>query len=169
MWDDPISIPPNVIEKGELRNALGRFATGVCVVTTISQVGKREGLTVNSFTSVSLNPPMVQWSIIRKSPSAAAFSNCRFFAVNVLSAQQQEISTRFSRPAADKFADIDCTESGLGGVPLIAGVVARFECSNQFQYYGGDHILFVGAVERFQAWEGQPLIFFNGRYAKLRA
>ena len=152
----------------EFRTALGCYATGVCVITTLRSDGKREGLTCNSFSSVSLAPPMVLWSLARRAKSAPAFLDAEFFAVNVLSATQQEISAHFARSASDKFTIIEhLLVEGLGGIPLIEGCSARFECRNQFQNYGGDHVVFIGTVERFGYWDRPPLLFHRGRYGVL--
>jgi 3-hydroxy-9,10-secoandrosta-1,3,5(10)-triene-9,17-dione monooxygenase reductase component len=156
------------LDPHEFRAALSCFATGVCIMTTRRSDGKREGLTCNSFSSVSLTPPMVLWSLARKAQSARAFVDAEFFAVNVLSLEQQEISAHFARTSEDKFGLIEhLLVEGLGGVPLIEGCTARFECRNQFQNYGGDHIVFIGTVERFAFWDRPPLVFHRGRYGSL--
>ncbi len=171
MFDETIDLEAlrrKPLDPREFRSALGCFATGVCIMTTRRPDGKREGLTCNSFSSVSLTPPMVLWSLSRKANSVAAFVDAEFFAVNVLAAEQQEISTHFARSAEDKFTVIEhLLTDGLGSVPLIEGCVARFECRNQFQNYGGDHIVFIGTVERFAYWDRPPLIFHRGRYGNL--
>jgi flavin reductase (DIM6/NTAB) family NADH-FMN oxidoreductase RutF len=150
------------------RNALGCFATGVCVVTTQRPEGKREGLTVNSFSSVSLKPPLILWSLSRHAKCASAFRDARYFAVNVLAADQRELSLRFARSEGDKYAGIeDLVSEGIDRVPLLEGVVARFECRNQFQNYGGDHIVLIGLVERFEYWSRPPLLYHRGHYRTL--
>jgi 3-hydroxy-9,10-secoandrosta-1,3,5(10)-triene-9,17-dione monooxygenase reductase component len=152
----------------EFRAALGCFATGVCIMTTRRPDGKREGLTCNSFSSVSLTPPMVLWSLSRKAQSVPAFVDTAYFAVNVLAAEQQEIAAHFARAADDKFTVIEhLLTEGFGGAPLIEGCAARFECRNQFQNYGGDHIVFIGTVERFAYWDRLPLLFHRGHYGTL--
>jgi flavin reductase (DIM6/NTAB) family NADH-FMN oxidoreductase RutF len=152
----------------EFRAALGCFATGVCIVTTRREDGRREGLTCNSFSSVSLTPPMVLWSLSRKAQSARAFVDAEYFAINVLAAEQQEIAAHFGRTSDDKFAVIEhLLTEGLGALPLIEGCAARFECRNQFQNYGGDHIVFIGTVERFAWWNRAPLLFHRGEYGAL--
>lgn len=156
------------LDDREFRNALGGFATGICVVTTRRPEGKREGLTVNSFSSVSLSPPIVLWNLSLRAPSAPAFRDAEYFAINVLAADQQDISQRFSQPAADKFAGIeDRVLEGVGGVPLLEGVVARFECRKQAQSDSGDHIVLFGLVERFEYWDRTPLLYHRGRYRTL--
>lgn len=146
-----------------LRRALGRFATGVTVMTTRDGAGRPQGLTVNSFASLSLDPPLVLWSIGLAQPSRPAFDAGRRFAVNVLSEQQVALSKRFSRSAEDKFAGLEW-QDGLGQVPLLPGCLATFECIATVQYDGGDHRLIVGRVERFRHAEGRPLLFFAGSY-----
>lgn len=156
------------LDERELRNALGGFATGVCVVTTRRPDGKREGLTVNSFSSVSLAPPIVLWNLSLRAPSAQAFRDAEYFAINVLAADQQEISQRFSRPAPDKFDGIeDALVEGLGGVPLIEGAVARFECRVHQLNDVGDHLVLFGQVERFDQRDREPLLYHRGRYRSL--
>lgn len=170
MWDDPIAAPRPPFDTRAFRNALGSFATGVCIITTRRADGRRFGLTVNSFSSVSLEPPMVLWSLARKSPSVAAFRDAEFWAVNVLAADQATLSGHFAKSSEDKFAaHSESFVEGEHGVPLLLGAVAHFECRNQFQNYGGDHIVFLGTVERFDAWERPPLLFHRGKYCDLSA
>lgn len=146
----------------QLRNALGRFPTGVTVITT-SADGKREGLTANSFSALSLDPPLVLWSIVRKSASLPGFLASGHFAINVLASNQPEMSHRFATPTADKFAGLEVRD-GLGGSPLLPGALASFECETERTIEGGDHILFVGRVHRIRYSDGDPLIFSGGRY-----
>ncbi len=147
------------------RKALGQFPTGVVVVTTIRPDGHPVGLTVNSFNSVSLEPPMVLWSLQRHSPSLRAFIDAGRFAVSVLSHGQQTLSRRFAnRHIVDKFDGVELmqTESGL---PVLAQSVAYFECDRHTHTTVGDHELFVGLVRRFgQASELDPLLFVRGNY-----
>lgn len=148
----------------QLRNALGRFATGVTVITTCVE-GKREGLTANSFSALSLDPPLVLWSIVRRSASLPAFLASRNFAVNVLGADQRELSHRFATPAPDKFQALAGVEAGIGETPLLPGALASFECETERTEDGGDHVLFIGRVRRIRYGDGDPLIFSGGRYA----
>jgi flavin reductase (DIM6/NTAB) family NADH-FMN oxidoreductase RutF len=150
------------VDARHLRNALGRFATGVTVITTRTASGKREGLTVNSFAAVSLDPPLVSWSLKRLSPSFASFLDARHFAVNVLSAEQSALCRHFATPSPDKFTDIACAD-GLHGAPLLAGCLASFECRTQNTFEGGDHMIFIGRVDRAVHRDGEPLIFSAGR------
>ena len=146
-----------------LRAALGRFATGVTIVTCIDSQAQRVGLTANSFSALSLDPPLVLWSLRRASPSLAAFRDASHFAVNVLAADQHHLSRQFSTPAPDKFAGVPATE-GPGGVPLLDGVIARFTCRHLRNHDGGDHVIFIGEVERFEEFEAEPLVFHSGFY-----
>ena len=148
------------------RNALGIFPTGVTIVTTRDSNGDAIGLTVSSFNSVSMDPPLILWSILRASPNLALFEAAEHFAVNVLANDQAEISNRFASPIADRFAGLDVT-SGIGGVPLIVGSAAQFECAAWKQMDGGDHLIVVGRVLDFRGSNRSPLIFAKGRYETL--
>lgn len=148
----------------EFRRALGSFATGVTIITTRAPDGTPLGLTVNSFNSVSLNPPLVLWSLENASLSLPAFREAQHWAVHVLASDQEELSGRFARRGASKFAGL-ALEAGVGEIPLLTGCSARFECRNAFQYEGGDHVIFVGEVQRFDRSEAPPLVFHGGRYA----
>ena len=148
----------------EFRKALGSFATGVTIITTRAPDGTPLGLTVNSFNSVSLNPPLVLWSLENKSLSLPVFRDAKHWAVHVLASDQEELSGRFARRGASKFAGLPL-ETGEGEVPLLTGCSARFQCRNAFQYDGGDHLIFVGEVLRFDRSDAPPLVFHAGRYA----
>ena len=146
------------------RNALGAFTTGVTIVTTRDAAGHDVGLTVNSFNSVSLAPPLVLWSLARSSGSLAAFVEAEFFAVHILGAKQEALSNRFAQRGADKFAGIALAR-GHGGVPLLDGCAARFECRTAYRHEGGDHEIFVGEVLTFEHFDAPPLVFQKGSYA----
>ena len=146
----------------DLRRALGGFATGVTVVTSREPGGRRAGITVNSFCSVSLEPPLVLWCLARTAPSRDVFAAASHFAIHVLASDQATLSLRFSRPAADKFAGLDCDE-GLGGAPLLHGTAVRFECRRECSYESGDHHIMVGRIERYCYSECTPLLFHGGR------
>jgi flavin reductase (DIM6/NTAB) family NADH-FMN oxidoreductase RutF len=147
----------------DLRNALGTFATGVAIITTRDADGRLHGLTGNSFSSVSLDPPLVLWSLSRKAPSLPAFQAATHFGVNVLATDQHALSVRFARRQHDKFAGVGYA-LGEYGVPLIDGAAAHFECRIVDRYYGGDHEIFLGQVERY-AYEHKPtLLFCHGTY-----
>ena len=157
---------PPFLDTRSLRDALGEFATGVAVVTACSRDGQPVGVTINSFASVSLDPPLVLWSLGLQSPSLAVFEACSHYAVNILAADQAELSQRFSQSQNDKFAGIE-TRVGAGGTPLLPDCCAWFECRNELRYPGGDHIILVGHVENFSRQEKSPLIFHGGQYRKL--
>jgi flavin reductase (DIM6/NTAB) family NADH-FMN oxidoreductase RutF len=148
------------------RSALGMFATGVTVITTRSERGEYAGFTANSFNSVSLDPPLVLWSLSLYSPNLPLFQNCSHYAINVLAADQVELSQRFAAPAIDRFAGVEFSP-GLGGAPLLPGCCAWFECRNEARHAGGDHIIFVGLVEKFSHQDKAPLVFQGGRYRGL--
>lgn len=146
-----------------LRRTLGVYPTGVCVVTCLDVGGRRCGVTISSFNSVSLDPPLVLWSLSNAAPSLPAFTAAERFAVNILEADQRELSTRFARPADDKFAGVACTE-GMGGVPLIRGAAAWLECSRYASYPGGDHTILLGEITRHAVGSARPLVFHGGEY-----
>ncbi len=150
-------------DRRDFRRALGQFATGVTVVSARGKDGRRVGMTVNSFSSVSLDPPLVLWSISRQSPSFADFSEASHFAINVLAASQHHLSRQFSTPLPDKFVGVECTE-GTAGCPLLKGATAHFVCRKVREFDGGDHVIFLGEVEDYQWTEGEPLVFHSGRY-----
>ncbi|WP_024538335.1 flavin reductase family protein [Comamonas badia] len=153
-----------MIDARELRNALGHFATGVTVVTTLGPAGERIGVTVNSFAALSLDPPLVLWSLARKSWSLPAFQAAGHFCIHVLAHDQQAVSDRFARAGEDKFAGMEIGE-GLGGVPLLPGCMAVFQCAVEHRYEGGDHTILVGRVGRLTTRSTAPLLFYRGRYA----
>lgn len=150
------------------RNALGSFATGVAVVTARDAEGRAVGLTVNSFNSVSLDPPLIVWSLAHHLPVRADFEACQHYAVNILAEDQQWLSQRFASREADKFAGV-AVEPGLADVPLLLGTCARFECRNTLRHTGGDHIVFISEVLRFDRDDRDPLIFHSGAYRRLAA
>ena len=148
----------------EFRSALGSFATGVTVVTALDPTGRPVGLTANSFNSVSLSPPLVLWSLSKRAGSMPAFSTGSHYAINILAAEQRTLAERFASKDIDRFAGVTFRR-GAGGAPVIEGSAAVFECFNRSQYEEGDHIIFVGEVERCERREGAlPLIYHGGRY-----
>jgi 3-hydroxy-9,10-secoandrosta-1,3,5(10)-triene-9,17-dione monooxygenase reductase component len=154
------------IDVKAFRKALGAFTTGVTIVTTHSADGKDHGLTANSFNSVSLDPPMVLWSLGRTSSSLSVFLDADHFAVHVLALEQEDLSNQFARSGTDKF--LNCAlERGVGNVPLLDGCVARFECRVVHRYEGGDHVIFVGEVAGFDSFDRSPLVFHSGNYARV--
>lgn len=146
-----------------LRRALGRFATGVTVITTRAPDGAPLGFTANSFNSVSLDPPLILWALSRSSIRLGAYRGADAYAVNVLSAEQEDLARRFAGPVDDRFAAIDWSD-GLGGAPVLAGALAVFECAHEAVYPAGDHELFIGRVERVTQAPGRPLTYFGGGF-----
>jgi 3-hydroxy-9,10-secoandrosta-1,3,5(10)-triene-9,17-dione monooxygenase reductase component len=157
---------PTGFDTRTLRDALGAFATGVTIVTTRNPDGDDVGLTANSFSSVSLNPPMVLWSLARTSSSIEAFRNATHFAVHILAAGQEPLSTRFATKGIDKFAGVE-VERGPNDVPMMRDCTARFACRTAFQHEGGDHVIFVGEILDFMHSDRAPLVFHGGRYGML--
>lgn len=165
MWEEVFAPPRVEFDSRDLRKALGCFPTGVCLVTTLGSGGKPEGLTINSFSSVSLDPAMVLWSLARSASCAPVFRDAEYYAINVLGAEDQAVSSHFAKPAPDKFAAFAGRFiAGRGGAPLLSGAVATFECHSRYRNYGGDHIVLIGAVERYAYCDRPPLIFRQGRY-----
>lgn len=149
-----------------LRRALGQYATGVAVVTARPPGGRPVGMTINSFTSASLRPPLVLWCIADAAPSRPGFVAASHVAVHILAAGQHHLAARFAgRPvgAYDKFDGL-ATSAGLGGAPLLDGAVARFQCRTIRLVDTGDHAIVVGQVDTFEAFGGEPLLFHGGRY-----
>jgi len=147
----------------DLRRALGQYATGVTVITTRGPDGRKIGVTANSFTSVSMDPPLVSWCPASKAPSLPDLTGATHFAVNVLAANQHDLSRQFSTPAEDKFAGVATTE-GIAGVPLIDDAIAHFQCRTVQRIVAGDHIIFLGEIEQYDADPGEPLVFHSGSY-----
>lgn len=153
----------------DFRKTLGRFATGVTVITALSDSGQPIGVTISSFNTVSLDPPLVLWSLDLNSPNLEAFRRAGHYAINVLAADQQALSDRFASRREKRFDDLTL-RPGLSETPLLEGCCAWFECANEAHYPGGDHLIFIGRVERFSQGEAlAPLIFHNGGYRLLAA
>lgn len=168
MWEEVDVRSRTQHDARDFRTALGCFPTGVCLITTLSPDGRRVGLTANSFSSVSLDPPMVLWSLSRNASSAGVFRDAEYFAINVLAEGDQEISGHFAKSGDDKFARFpERFGEGIAGVPLLQGAAATFECHSRHRYYGGDHIIVIGVVERYTHSDKRPLLFHRGRYAAL--
>jgi flavin reductase (DIM6/NTAB) family NADH-FMN oxidoreductase RutF len=148
----------------EFRTALGMFATGVTIVTACNADGALIGLTANSFNSVSLAPPLVLWSLAQSAGSMASFRTGTHYAINILAADQQDLARQFAAPVANRFEGVQFT-LGAAGAPLLAGAVATFECFNRSRYQEGDHVIFVGEVERCACITGaSPLLFHGGKF-----
>ena len=147
----------------QLRTVLGTFTTGVTIVTTRDAAGIDYGVTANSFSSVSLDPPLILWSQVLTSKSFPAFRDSDHFAVNILADDQIAIANRFAKSTDDKFVQLDF-HRGLAGVPVLQGTTAHFECIKTAQYEAGDHMIFLGRVERVGHSGRRPLAFAHGRY-----
>ena len=159
-------LPVGDLSPEDLRRALGRFVTGVTIVTCRDEHGAPIGLTANSFNALSLDPPLVLWSLRQASGTIAAFTQASHFAVNVLAADQVDLSRRFARPSSAKFDAGEWTD-GQGGAPLLAGCVAVFECRRRSHHPAGDHVLFIGEVERIGGSASTPLVYHGGHYRTL--
>jgi 3-hydroxy-9,10-secoandrosta-1,3,5(10)-triene-9,17-dione monooxygenase reductase component len=155
------------IDARQFRNALGQFATGVTIVTTFDDAGRPTGVTASSFNSVSLDPPLVLWSLAKSAQSLKAFQESGHFAVHVLGQDQQDMSNRFARSGEDKFAGVPHHLSPEG-VPLFDNCAARFVCRTAYQYEGGDHVILVGEVIDFDTADTDPLLFHGGHYKEAR-
>jgi flavin reductase (DIM6/NTAB) family NADH-FMN oxidoreductase RutF len=151
-----------------LRNALGSYPTGVAIVTSRAACGRPVGLTINSFASLSLDPPLVLWSLSSRSPSMQAFCESRYFCINVLAAHQEELARAFASPAvADRFALVP-PQNSPERMPLIPGSLSSFVCCREQAQDAGDHKLFVGRVLRYYTAEGKPAVFHQGRFTQLQ-
>jgi 3-hydroxy-9,10-secoandrosta-1,3,5(10)-triene-9,17-dione monooxygenase reductase component len=157
------TMPKTTLDARAFRSALGAFVTGVTIITTVDAQGTPVGLTANSFNSVSLDPPLVLFSLGLDSTSLDAFRQAEWWAVHVLSANQEQLSNQFAKRDGDKFKGVAFTQ-GAGGVPLLDGFAARFICRAAFEYEGGDHAIFLGEVQAFEQAGEPPLIYHRGRY-----
>jgi len=155
------------LDQQEFRSVLGTFATGVTVITCRDAEGHAAAMTVNSFASLSLNPPLVLWSIEKTSDQFDAFAEATHYAVNILSESQQDISNHFATPGTDKFDGVDHM-SGHQNLPLLPDCCGVIECEIVERYDGGDHIILVGRVAATQKTDKKPLIFHGGQYGALR-
>ena len=147
----------------ELRRSLGMFATGVTVVTCLDARGRPCGITVNSFSSVSLEPPLVLWNIAKVSNSLEAFLNADAFVINILAEHQHEVATHFARSDHTLFDSVDYEDSA-DGVPVLPETLAVIECRRAQVHDAGDHFIIIGSILRHRCEEGDPLLFFAGRY-----
>jgi flavin reductase (DIM6/NTAB) family NADH-FMN oxidoreductase RutF len=151
------------ISKEDFRAALGRFASGITVVTSIDSEDRFHGMTVSAFCSVSLEPPLVLVSISKDTCSHNSIAESKTFVVNILHEGQEELSERFAAPIDDKFSETEYTKSAKG-LPLINDALANLECRLVHSYEGGDHTIYVGEIENVFIKEGNPLIHFRGDY-----
>jgi len=147
----------------QFRDALAQYATGVAVICAPGPHGRFVGLTANSFSSVSLDPPLIVWCLNRGATSLAAFEKAGHYTINVLAHDQIELARRFSRPHADRFEGVEY-QLGAAGAPLIEGCIAWFECRHYAQHRAGDHVLFVGEVTTCGRRNGAGLVFHHGRF-----
>ena len=154
------------MDSRHFRNALGRFTTGVTIVTCLDASGQPVGLTANSFNSLSLDPPLLLWSLRNASPSMGAFEAAPRFAVNVLTESQVELSRRFASRSEDRFSDVSWAQ-GEHGSPVLAGCAAVFECETLTHQVAGDHRLFIGSVRACSESPVPPLLFQSGHYRLL--
>ena len=158
-----LALPPSFSTR-EFRDALGMFATGVTIVTARNAAGGLVGLTASSFNAVSLEPPLVLWSLSQGASSMPAFADGSHYAIHVLAADQKALAERFAARGIDRWAGL-AHRPGISGAPLLAGAAATFECFNRSQYQEGDHTIFVGEVERCERREGiSPLLYHGGKF-----
>ena len=153
----------SAFDERQLRDALAQFATGVTIVCARGLSDRYVGFTANSFTSMSLTPPLCAWTLSHRSTSMGAFEAAERYAVNVLSSAQVDLARRFSRPHADRFENV-AYRLGWSDAPLIEGCIAWFECRHHARHRVGDHQLFIGEIVTVERARGQPLVFQNGRY-----
>lgn len=156
------------IGKDEFRRALSRFASGVTIVTTREGSGRLHGITVSSFASVSLEPPLILVCIEKTTGSHRALLESEFFVVNILAEGQDELSNRFASQIADKFDGVDF-RTGIGEVPVLSDALVALECRLAYAHEGGDHTIFVGSVEKSSVTNENPLVYWHGNYRKLEA
>ena len=157
------------IDQNELRRVMGHFATGVTVITTISNDGKHYGLTANAFTSVSLEPPLLLISVDKKAESYPLFARSRVFAVNILTQKQETLSRRFAKSGGEKFEGVGY-RAGATGAPILEGALAHLECEIRHEFDAGDHTIFVGVAVEIGAEDAEePLLYFRGGYRNLGA
>jgi len=160
-----MSSDPESTASDELRRSLGAFATGVVVVTCRGVDGPC-GITANSFSSVSLEPPLVLWNIAKVSNSLQAYIDAEYFAINVLRSEQIGLSSHFAQPDHTSFKAIEFTETSEG-VPILSETLACFECRTHEVHDCGDHYIIIGNVEQHRIDQGEPLLFFRGQYAAI--
>jgi len=155
------------LEARELRDALGRFATGVCLITVVTETGQALALTANSFSSVSLDPPLVLWSLQNSSDVYEIYASAEEFAINVLALEQQDLSNLYARKG-EHLLDPAHYSLGGNGAPIVRDALVTFECGQHATHEGGDHLIIVGEVRAIQGRkEGVPLLFFGGAYREL--
>ncbi len=152
----------------ELRDALGRFATGVCLITAVDKNGKPMAMTANSFSSVSLDPPLVLWCLQNNSDIYDLFAGARYYAINILAQEQQDLSNQYARKEQHEVSP-EHYRIGKNGAPVIRNALVSFECELDATHEGGDHLIIVGRVtEVSQRPTGKPLVFCSGGYKEIR-
>lgn len=156
------------ISKEDFRAALGRFASGITVVTSIDNEDRLHGMTVSAFCSVSMDPPLVLVSVSKETGSHHSIAEGKKFVVNILSENQEYISALFAAPVPDKFSQTEHTVS-KNGLPMIHGALANLECDLRYSYDGGDHTIYVGEIENVHLEDGKPLLHFRGAYGVMAA
>jgi flavin reductase (DIM6/NTAB) family NADH-FMN oxidoreductase RutF len=166
MSSDPMQPCVPIVDSAAFRLACGKFATGITVVTVIGPDGLPHGITVNSFTSVSLEPPLVLVCIDRKAAILPKLQAANYFGINVSAENHQAISTQFARHGLDRFETVSWFAGELG-VPLLEGALAHYECSVVSATEGGDHLIFIGEVQHLQCFAGRPLLYYESGYATL--
>lgn len=151
------------IEKNQLRQVMGHFATGVTIITTFNKAGQMHGLTANAFTSVSLEPPLLLISVDKKAESYPAFEESKVFTVNILADEQEALSRKFAVSGGNKFEGVAYRKGG-NGAAILDGTLAHIECTLYAAYEGGDHSLYLGEIQEAEVREGKPLVFYRGGY-----
>ena len=155
------------IEKNQLRQVMGHFATGVTIITTVNKEGQMHGLTANAFTSVSLDPPLLLISVDKKAESWPAFEESKVFTVNILADDQEALSRKFAVSGGNKFEGVSY-KIGANGAPILDGALAYLECKVTTAIDGGDHTIYLGEIEQAEtSVEGRPLLFFRGGYREI--
>ena len=151
------------IEKNQLRQVMGHFATGVTIITTFNKDGQMHGLTANAFTSVSLEPPLLLISVDKKAESYPAFEESKVFTINILADEQESLSRKFAVSGGNKFEGVAYRKGG-NGAAILEGTLAHIECTLYAVYEGGDHTLYLGEIQEAEVREGKPLVFYRGGY-----
>jgi flavin reductase (DIM6/NTAB) family NADH-FMN oxidoreductase RutF len=166
MSSNPVTVSRKAVAPEAFLRACAQFSTGVAIATVLDHGGAPHGMTVNSFTSVSLEPPLVLICIDHKARILEHFLASQSFAINILRENQQALSTHFARPSDDRFGTVEWTP-GATGVPLIPGALATLECTIERRIPAGDHTVLIGEVVSAVRHEGRPLIFFSSGYRAL--
>ena len=156
-----------MLDPKELRRVMGHFATGVTIITTCDSQGNVYGLTANAITSVSLEPPLLLICIDRKAETFAHFYDSKSFTVNILTEEQQDLSSRFAKSGGDKFSGLSC-RPGRFGPPFVDGCLGYLECRIVETHEAGDHVIHIGQVESAEVRAARPLLFFQGQYRKIQ-